>query len=201
MHLIKPADCFQIWIISIWLVTFVCGFIPHFIFNTARVIDRENDPQNSRWASCSLSPYWIPTWQVYVQIVYAVFLLAPALAIIGISIAIAVLLRKRTIPPGDTNAPSFVSISKGLDDKVRSKRNILSSSYDLSPQLSGVTTPNSCGTPKHKDMGRKMLSREAALQRRREKDKRAVVQLFLIVGSFLFGYIPLTGEYLLFEFI
>ena len=176
---------------GIWLVTFVCGFIPHFLFNTVREIDRE-DPSESRWASCSLAPKWIPTWQVYVQIVYAVFLFGPAVAIIAISISIAVLLKKREIPTtSQTNAPSFVSVSKVVDDQLsKVKRGSpvlgspkLSSGYGSAP-----------GTPAQKTTQRKMISSVTALQRRRKKDKQAVIQLFLIVGSFLLGYIPLTGK-------
>ena len=173
------------------MITFCCGFVPHFLFNTVRTIDRE-DPSESRWASCSLAPEWIPTWQVYVQIVYAVFLFIPAIAIICMSIAIAVLLRNRKMVQGQKTPPPFVSVSKVVDDQLAKTRNQSLVTGNMSPKLSSQSG-SAPGTPVQKTRQRIQQSREAALQRRRNKDKQAVLQLFLIVGSFLLGYIPLAG--------
>jgi len=132
---------------------------------------------------------WISTWQVYVQIVYAIFLLGPALAIIGISITIAILLKRRQ-KPGQKNAPPFVSVSKIVDNQLSKVK--VDSPIPGSPKMSSGYG-SAPGTPV-KPTQRKMISSATALQRRNKKDKQAVIQLFLIVGSFLLGYIPLTGK-------
>nr|XP_026694325.1 adenosine receptor A3-like [Ciona intestinalis] len=154
-----------IWISSIWVITFLGGFIPHFLFNTVNVIDRFNDPSSARWASCSLSSYWFTTWQQYVQVAYGFYLYLPAVAIIGISIAIAALLKQRK-KPGDCYVIKNTIAVSSVSQIIESSPNLHTSRRSL-----------------------KMTSQ----LRRQKKDRQAILQLFLIVGSFLFGYIPLTA--------
>ena len=162
------------WIAFLWLATFLGGFIPHFIFNTVNDIDRENEPDRARWASCSLSEDWISTWQIYVLLAYAIFIFLPAAGIIVISISITVILhRKRTFP--SEKLPTTVST-------------IADQNHQNSPNISTLG--------RNKTAKRSCKPVETAAERRWKKNKQAIYQLLLIVGSFLFGYIPLAGLFM-----
>jgi len=57
---------------------------------------------------------------------------------------------------------------------------------------SGVTSEQSGN--RHQDITKnKKRPKSVAERARSSKDRQAILQLWLIVGSFLFGYIPLTG--------
>ncbi|XP_076814285.1 growth hormone secretagogue receptor type 1-like [Clavelina lepadiformis] len=163
----------KLWIGTIWTITFLIGFIPHFLFNTVKVIDRENDPSAARWASCSLSNYWFAIWQIYVQIAYAFMIYLPAAGILSISITIAVLLRKHRIPGETVHMKTTIS---SVTDATTS--NAASTSWTPVKPAAKVVKAN---------------ARMTAAERRWNKDKQAIYQLFLIVTSFLIGYVPLTA--------
>ena len=147
------------------------GFIPHFLFNTVNDIDRDHEPDRARWASCSLSSYWFSTWQVYVQIAYAFYLYLPAVSIIAISIAITIILRRKRMLPTHKTTNAISAVSNVVENST----------------VNGSSSPTRKQQKEKKCMG-------TPAERRWRKNKQAILQLLLIVGSFLFGYIPLTGK-------
>ena len=43
---------------TIWIVCFVCGFIPFAIFFGVQVPDRLSDQPNAKWPACTLKIEW-----------------------------------------------------------------------------------------------------------------------------------------------
>jgi len=176
----------QVWIFSIWFVTFTAGFIPHFLFNNVKAEERVLDPSTARWASCSLDPRWIPTWQIYVQIVYALFIFLPALGIIIVSTAITVILSRRKVP----------------SDKHPNTVILVSSIYKAKTHVLGTCTLGGGASEQTCNFNGVLVEkkRKSVAERvRSSRDRQAILQLWLIVGSFLFGYFPLTGTKVTFD--
>ena len=155
------------------MFTFFAGFY------TVRIIDRNKEINESRWESCSLDPEWRESWQYYAEVTYDLIFGLSAIAIIGISIAIAYILKKRNLPPG------FVSNNSAVAKDLSSVTGSCSQTQNTNNNNCNLAPPNS-----QRAVG---FSREKALQRRKRKDKQTMFQLFLIVCSFIIGYVPLTG--------
>ena len=151
-----------------------------------RDIDREGN--EARWESCSLNPIFITAWRYYAEIVYDLIFSLSALAIIGISIAIAYVLKKRSLPPGynRNQVPSKQSESRNISSVAVSSNVSQNANFNNSNQQE---TNNA--DLKRQAIG---LSRKTALKRRKKKDNQIMFQLLLISCSFLIGYIPLTGK-------
>jgi len=167
------------------------GFIPHFIFNIVKEIDRNNDLQQTRWESCSLDEKYTKIWQYYAEIFYDLIFGISALCIVGISIAIVYFLKKRHLPPGFL---SNAVAPKDSDYQISS----VTASYSHTPSQNmnnnNTNSPEPNAQPSKRYAGQ---ARERALERRKRKDRQTMLQLFLIVCSFFIGYVPLTGMLLL----
>ena len=166
------------------------GFIPHFIFNTVKEIDRNNDLDQARWESCSLAVDYVSIWKYYAEVAYDLIFSISALAIIGISVAIVYFLKKRNLPPG------FVSNAVAPKESDYQISSITAScSQTQSQNINSNNSNNLEVNPLQLTKGHIGKCRERALEKRRRKDKQTMFQLFLIVCSFLIGYVPLEGNF------
>ena len=155
-----------------------------------RDIDREGN--EARWESCSLNPIFITAWRYYAEVVYDLIFSLSALAIIGISIAIAHVLKKRSLPPG--------YVSNQTPSKELESRNISSVVVVSCHNISQNENFNNSNQQEMNNMKRQTIGqiREKAMQRRKKKDRQTMFQLLLVSCSFLIGYVPLIGKHLKF---
>jgi len=49
---------FQMWMAAIWIICFLCGFIPFFIFFGARERDRHSNDPDALWPACTINLEW-----------------------------------------------------------------------------------------------------------------------------------------------
>ena len=147
-------------------------------------IDRENDSNQARWESCSIDPVYFPIWQFYAEVVYDLIFGFSSLAIFAISVAIALILKRRRFPT------SFVAtVSDSIAKDIDLHGTTTSFSQNTNGSNSGLREIANEAVKR-----RASGNRETAIQRRRRKDRQIVFQLFLIVCSFFIGYVPLIGK-------
>nr|XP_039252630.1 green-sensitive opsin-like [Styela clava] len=137
---IKPLHG-RIWIVLIWVVGFLCGFIPFAFFSGAKIRDRsDRTSPTARWPSCTQNQETLEIYSRYIEYAYPIFFYFPLAAIALVSVGIGiVIVRKR----------AHMSRARTSSDPSKAVKE-------------------------------------------RQKEKQAILQLGLIVGSFMLGYIPFT---------
>ncbi|CAK8683433.1 growth hormone secretagogue receptor type 1-like [Clavelina lepadiformis] len=126
----------KISVLFMWVICFLGGFVPFFVFMNAGKRNRFGTHPSSRWPSCTCDYNWTKQCKLYTEIIYPIFFYIPIIIIVLTSILLVHELKQR---------------AKNFSDKI---------------SQAGIS---------------------------QKKEKQIVLQLFLIVASFLVGYISFTA--------
>lgn len=72
----------------LWIMSFISGFVPMFIFTKASKPDRQSDAQNARWPACTIDMHHIDRYGTYMSVAFPLFLYLPGIGVILLSLLI-----------------------------------------------------------------------------------------------------------------
>lgn len=87
-------------LIGIWILAFVSGFIPMWLFTEAKHRERGTNSMDARWPSCTLKSGLLVEHRIYQWIAYSLFLIIPAIGIIFLSFKLVKIVNQRKPMPG-----------------------------------------------------------------------------------------------------
>ncbi|XP_076818864.1 D(1)-like dopamine receptor isoform X3 [Clavelina lepadiformis] len=125
----------NIWIACIWVLSFLCGFLPSWFIFGAGERDRFGDTPDARWPACTVLYDQLVAYSYFQKISYTIFLYLPLVGVVVVCSAIVFIVR------------------------IKSRK---------------VAPSKKC-------------------EKRQKREKQVVLQLLLIMASFLIGYIPFTA--------
>ncbi|XP_076818862.1 trace amine-associated receptor 9-like isoform X1 [Clavelina lepadiformis] len=125
----------NIWIAIIWVLSFLCGFLPSWFIFGANERDRLSNSPDARWPACTVIWEQFEFYKLFQEVCYPIFLYLPLVGVVVVCSAIVFIVR------------------------IKSRK---------------VAPSKKC-------------------EKRQKREKQAVLQLLLIMASFLIGYIPFTA--------